>query len=111
MIHWGGIESVTIHRNTGRPEDEGQHIQSVYPSLRQRLNSKFCKPSTNSSNDENVPTILNAYYCSALLPIANQNSNKKKLFEEWSKYWDMSKTFLIQKTPTMDVLFLEKMKV
>jgi len=101
----GGDESATLHRDSGRPEDEGQHIQSVYPNLKQRLRSNICK------TRKNVPAVWNAYCCSALLPIANKESDKKKLFEEWSQYWDMSKTFLIQKTPSMDVVFLEKMKV
>ena len=34
-----------------------------------------------------------------------------QLFRSWLRFWDISKPFLIQKTPTMDVLFLEQMKI
>jgi hypothetical protein len=33
------------------------------------------------------------------------------LHNQWSKYWNTSATFLLQKTPTLDVHFLELTKV
>lgn len=52
------------------------------------------------------------YYCPKLVTsLANNSTNKLKLHEEWSRHWNLSKPFLVQKTPTLDVLFLEKMKL
>lgn len=97
----GGKEQATLHLGTGKPQDEGQHLQSIFPPFKKRLFMKICGNGT----------IWDAYNCPQLLLLAKNDSNKLKVFEEWSQFWDMTKPFLIQKTPTLDVAFLEQMKI
>jgi len=71
--------------NTGVPEDEGQHLQSVFPKA-----FKFGGPAKFGfaeamQLDENCPLIT--------------PENKRQLFEEWSRYWDMRRTHLLEKSP------------
>jgi len=71
--------------NTNAIEDEGQHVQSVFKAA-----NKFGGPGKFGFNrasylNENSPLIT--------------DKNKKILFTEWGKYWDLSKTYLIEKSP------------
>jgi hypothetical protein len=71
--------------NTGFPQDEGQFLQTVYPRA-----SVFGGPGrfgfdTGSHMDETHPLATPA--------------NAEKLFQEWSRHWDMSKRFLLEKSP------------
>jgi hypothetical protein len=88
-----GEHVASIHQDTHAQEDEGQHIQNVYPKFYQRR--KFCS---------------NKYYCPEMMTLVSKTKSHK-LFRQWMRFWDPTKPFLIQKTPTMDVLFLEQMKV
>ncbi|MDX1918305.1 MAG: sulfotransferase [Candidatus Caenarcaniphilales bacterium] len=70
---------------TGVPEDEGQHLQSVYPP-----DDTYGGPGKfgfhpGSAFDEGSLLINPA--------------NREKLIQEWSKHWDMSKPVLIEKSP------------
>lgn len=84
-------------------------MQNVYPKFEARMDSKidFRKKygmlmyladtctfnSTSTTGDQSNPV-------------------GKLLFNQWSGYWEnTSATFLIQKTPTLDVLFHERVKV
>lgn len=84
------------------PENEGQHFQTVYPPFRER-NRYLC-----SRKDGTAPGFANVYYCPSMLDQVN-NDSKMKLWSEWSSHWDLSKPYLLQKTPTMDVIYLERM--
>ena len=78
-------QSISGHENTNVVEDEGQHIQTIYP-----IALKFGGPGKfgfhkESSLDETSELIT--------------KENSEKLFNEWSKYWDLNKEFLVEKSP------------
>jgi hypothetical protein len=70
---------------TGVPEDEGQHVQSVFlPAHAYGGASKFgFHPGAHLTET------------SALVTPANRD----KLFSEWSRYWDLRKQYLLEKSP------------
>lgn len=97
------IYSRTGARKTRIPENEGQHLQSIFPPyiLRQKLRlgydagmytylTEFCKPKDESAGYSQIGQVLH---------------------NQWSRYWNTSATFLLQKTPMLDVKFLELTKV
>lgn len=105
----GGDSMASMHKNTSTPEDEGQFLQDVYPinGIR-RENPPMCGLSTS----HDVKTVGRIYYCPELVPMmANETNAKERLHEQWSRFWNMSKPFLIQKTPSMDVLLFERLKI
>ncbi len=72
-------------RNTGAPEDEGQHLQSVYPAGRVFGGpGKFCF-------DPNAQL-------TELSPLVTER-NRQILSSEWSRYWDTRKPVLLEKSP------------
>ena len=71
--------------NTGAPEDEGQHLQSVYPPGRAFGGPGKFVFAKEAYLDETSPLITDA--------------NRKKLFSEWSRHWDLSKKILLEKSP------------
>ncbi|KAL7522943.1 hypothetical protein ACHAWX_007760 [Stephanocyclus meneghinianus] len=101
------------------PEDEGQHFQNVFPPYRHRV--KLFKESRCPlydfgrlfyladdcifSDKSNYTADSTEQYTSS------DNSNiGKALLDEWSTFWNTSATFLIQKTPLLDVKFHESVK-
>ncbi|MEO1124839.1 MAG: sulfotransferase [Cyanobacteria bacterium J06635_10] len=87
---------VSGFENTGVPEDEGQHLQTVYLPAK-----AFGRPGSFGFNkmafmDENHP-------------LATEKSSEK-IFQEWSKYWDLNCQFLIEKSPPnlLRTRFLQK---
>ncbi len=70
--------------NTGVPEDEGLYLQQVYPKSR-NLNEigKFAFMPESVMNEK-----------SRLIT----DDNRRKLFEQWSKHWDLKKKMLIEKS-------------
>jgi len=102
-----GPELISEHVDTKAINDEGQHIQSVYPSFVDRLNDPtICGVKTHLTRK-----LGRLYYCPELLDTVDDIKKKFTLFKDWSKHWDMSKPYLVQKTPTMDVALLEQLKV
>jgi Sulfotransferase family len=77
--------SISGFRNTGVPEDEGQHLQTVFPPAKH-----FGGPGRFGFNPE---SFMDEHH-----PLATQD-NAKRLFLEWSRYWDLSKPYLIEKSP------------
>ena len=71
--------------NTQAIEDEGQHLQSVYKAANKTGGPGKFGFNNNSFLDENSHLI--------------SNKNREKLFHEWSKYWDLSKKYLVEKSP------------
>lgn len=74
-------------KDTGVPQDEGQHLQTVYPSEKE-LEGKTMGEfgfKRGAYIDET----------SALVSKANRD----RLFSEWSRYWDLDKPFLLEKSP------------
>jgi len=72
-------------RNTGVPEDEGQHLQSVFPPAH-----KYGGPGRFGFNPEARLT-----EDSPILSLENQ----RKLFQEWSSHWDLTRPYLLEKSP------------
>ncbi len=75
----------TGFRNTGAPEDEGQHLQSVYPPAKEFGGAgRFCFDAC-SFLDETSPLVT--------------EENRAKLTAEWGRHWDASKRWRIEKSP------------
>jgi len=71
--------------DTGAKEDEGQHLQSVYPAVIKYGGAGKFGFDKRSWLDETSPLIT--------------PENRKRLFEEWQPYWDFDKPVLIEKSP------------
>ncbi len=71
--------------STGVSEDEGQLLQTVFPAAKE-----FGGPGKFGFRDE-----MHLDENSKLI----NESNRKKLFNEWSKYWNLKKAILIEKSP------------
>lgn len=110
----GGAQYCSQHEDTGWGQDEGQHLQSVYPRFRERT-PKMCAAAPDRVEADakfEKRKLGSVYYCPGFSnSIAQDAGTKEKLYRQWAKYWDMSKPYLLQKTPTLDVLFLESMKL
>jgi hypothetical protein len=76
---------VSGFRNTGVPEDEGQHLQTVFPAAK-----VFGGPGCFGFAEEAHLTEESALITA---------ENKEKLFAEWSNHWDLSKPYLLEKSP------------
>lgn len=72
-------------KNTGVPADEGQHLQSVYPPA-----WVFGGPGKFGFNSQSHLTENSSLVT---------QKNRAKLIREWTPYWDMSKSVLIEKSP------------
>tara|TARA_B100001115_G_scaffold132394_1_gene100112 strand:- start:3362 stop:4120 length:759 start_codon:yes stop_codon:yes gene_type:complete len=70
---------------TGVPEDEGQHLQSVYKTAKH-----YGGPGRFGFDKRSYLTEV-----SSLI----SDKSRQKLFDEWSQYWDLSKQFLVEKSP------------
>jgi hypothetical protein len=71
--------------NTGVPEDEGQHLQSVF-----RPAKAFGGPGRFGFNPES--------YMDEKHPLATR-ANADRLRDEWGRHWDRSKDVLLEKSP------------
>lgn len=70
---------------TGAPADEGQHLQSVYPS-----DHEYGRPGRFGFAPE-----MHLTESSALV----SEESARALFEEWSPHWDLSRPLLLEKSP------------
>ncbi len=70
---------------TGVPEDEGQHLQTVYPPA-----LAFGGPGVFAFAPEAHLTESSSLVSAA---------NRERLIEQWSKHWDMGKPVLLEKSP------------
>jgi hypothetical protein len=71
--------------NTGVPEDEGQHLQTMFPPAKE-----FGGPGRFGFNE--------GAFMDENHPLATAET-AKRLFLEWSHYWDLSKPYLVEKSP------------
>ncbi|MGV7235614.1 MAG: sulfotransferase family protein [Nitrosomonadaceae bacterium] len=64
---------------------EGQYLQTVYPddSYYGGVGQLGFHPEIHLTEESSIVTV----------------ENRKKLFEEWGRYWDLSKPYLLEKTP------------
>ena len=93
-----------------KPEEEGQHLQTLYPSFHTRA-----KPFKEAKSDlmGQAPKIA---YLADLCLSKDDTDNKRIgniLLAQWSRYWNVTSStqFLLQKTPSLDVQFLESTKI
>ncbi len=71
--------------NTGVPEDEGQHLQTVYPTARE-----FGGPGSFG--------FAEASFMDEKHPLATSESSRR-LLKDWRPYWDITKYYLLEKSP------------
>lgn len=71
--------------NTGVPEDEGQHLQSVFSPA-----YKFGGPGKFAFNPKS--------YMDEFHPLATP-ANAVRLLEEWKPFFDFSKQYIVEKSP------------
>lgn len=93
----GSSNITSKHVNTGVSEDEGQHLQSVYPSAKIYGGiGNFCFNDDYHYVEDNK-----------LLT----ESNKIKIIKEWEKYWDTTRNIYIEKSPPniIHTLFLQEL--
>ncbi len=81
----GAHPQVSAFRDTGVEEDEGQHLQDVYPSARVYGGAgRFAfAPEAHLTESSELAKPANA----------------QRLFDCWSRYWDMSRPYLVEKSP------------
>ena len=120
------------------PEDEGQHLQSVYPSLKfQQIALEERRERSPGTTPADVRAYLSrAGHLSSLCAFVDDDAVEEEgdaaatagdaegstaaarrkigdvLFRQWRPFFeDPSATFLLQKTPTLEALFHERVKV
>jgi hypothetical protein len=71
--------------NTGVPEDEGQHLQNVYPAAKRWGGSGHFARDGRSHLLESSPLAT--------------ASNAERILASWSPYWDLEKHCLLEKSP------------
>jgi hypothetical protein len=77
--------AISGFRDTGVPEDEGQHLQSVFrPGKFYGGPGQFgFDPAAHLTDKSELIT----------------SANREKLFQAWSRHWDLSKPCLLEKSP------------
>jgi hypothetical protein len=71
--------------DTGASEDEGQHLQSVYPTA-----ERFGGPGRFGFASE--------MHLTEHSPLAT-DANRERLWADWSPHWDLTRAVLIEKSP------------
>lgn len=72
-------------QNTGAPQDEGQHLQSIYLPAK-----AFGGPGIFGFHPQ--------AHLTETSPLVSADS-AQTIFAEWSKYWDLEKEYLLEKSP------------
>jgi len=76
---------VSGFENTGATEDEGQHLQDVYRPARAFGGAGRFAVDPLSHLTETSPLVTPA--------------NARRLFTQWQRYWDLSRPYLVEKSP------------
>lgn len=74
---------VSSFKNTGFPMDEGQYLQNLFP-----VDNELIAPGRFAFNPN-----------SHLTEKSDLLSKKNLLIEDWSRHWDLNKSFLLEKSP------------
>jgi hypothetical protein len=76
---------VSALAGTPRPANEGQHNQTVYPAetYHSKAGRFAFRPEARFTEDSPLVTA----------------ENRRRLFDEWSRYWDVSRPYLLEKSP------------
>jgi hypothetical protein len=80
-----GHPSASGFTDTGAPEDEGQHLQSVYPTAQQYGGPGSFGFAPEMHVTENSPLLTEGH--------------RQRLLADWSGYWDSQRRVLIEKSP------------
>jgi hypothetical protein len=82
---------------TGVPEDEGQHIQDVYPAAERHGGTGRFALKANAHLTETSPLAT--------------PENAQRMWNSWRPYWDSDKQFLVEKSPPNIVMgrFLQQL--
>jgi hypothetical protein len=80
-----GHPQISGFKDTGVPEDEGQHLQSVFPPAHRfgGLGRFGFNPQAHLTEESPIACL----------------ENVARLWSEWSRYWDLSKEVLVEKSP------------
>ncbi len=81
----GEHPAISVFSGTGVKRDEGQFLQSVYPTAR-----VYGGPGRFGFHRE-----MHLTERSHLV----SESNRRRLFEAWAQHWDLSKPYLLEKSP------------
>ncbi|MEJ7708147.1 MAG: sulfotransferase [Nocardioidaceae bacterium] len=81
----GAHPDISALSGTGVPEDEGQHLQSVYPAARVYGGSGHFARAARAHLTENSPLAT---------PV-----NAETLLQAWRPHWDLSRGYLLEKSP------------
>lgn len=81
----GTHPDISALTNTGGPEDEGQHVQTVYPAARTYKGSGHFARAAEAHLTETSPLV--------------DPASASKLLREWQPYWDLSRRYLLEKSP------------
>lgn len=81
-----GNPQISGFTNTGAIQDEGQHLQDVYPIQKVHGGAGRFAFHPEAHLDETSQLITPA--------------NITRLYESWAKHWDFSKPFVIEKSPS-----------
>jgi Sulfotransferase family len=76
---------VSGFHDTGVPEDEGQHLQDVYPAANRLGGAGRFAFSPLAHLTEDSPLVT--------------ERNRRRLFEQWSRHWDLERPVLLEKSP------------
>ncbi|HKG52844.1 MAG TPA: sulfotransferase [Anaerolineales bacterium] len=76
---------VSGFQGTASPEDEGMHLQTVYPPSGRYGGAGAFGFNPEAHLTESSPLV--------------SDSNRQQLFSEWGQYWDLSKVYLLEKSP------------
>jgi hypothetical protein len=80
-----GHPEVAGFANTGAPEDEGQHLQTVYPTARAFGGpGRFCFDPRAHMTEVSTTTL---------------DLDAQALMRQWGRYLDLGKKVLIEKSP------------
>lgn len=71
---------------TGAPEDEGQHLQDVYPMIRKYGGMNRFAYADEAHLTESSPLV--------------SADNSRRLFDSWAPYWDLALPYLLEKSPS-----------
>lgn len=81
----GAHPAVSVFSDTGVPADEGQHLQSVYPTAR-------------AYGGPGAFGFARAAHLTESSPLVSER-NRERLLEEWGPHWDLRRPFLLEKSP------------
>jgi hypothetical protein len=76
---------ISAFANTGVPEDEGQHLQSVYETGRRYGGPGIFGFDPNAALTESSSLV--------------REDSRSRLFADWARYWDLEKPVLLEKSP------------